>query len=98
MEQGGNTLIPRLIQDLHQEHVGHEDAMNEFRTRLRLLVKAHREVGVLRALVKGVDDLADELGSHIRSEDDELFPLFFVPTPPGTQAACQSLPMTLARP
>ena len=28
MEQGGNTLIGLLIEDLHREHVAHEKAMN----------------------------------------------------------------------
>jgi regulator of cell morphogenesis and NO signaling len=37
MEQGGNTLIGRLIDDLHREHVMHEHAMDEFRARLRSL-------------------------------------------------------------
>jgi hypothetical protein len=29
MEQGGNTLIGLLIEDLHREHVAHEHAMND---------------------------------------------------------------------
>ena len=31
MEQGGNTLIGLLIEDLHREHVAHENAMNDSR-------------------------------------------------------------------
>ncbi len=42
MTQTGNTLIGRLIQDLHCEHLAHEHAMDEFRTRLRLLGQTHR--------------------------------------------------------
>jgi regulator of cell morphogenesis and NO signaling len=86
MEQGGNTLIGRLIQDLHCEHVAHEHAMDEFRTRLRLLGQCHPTDGMLRALTQGFDDLADELGSHIRAEDGQLFPLFAAPVP-GAHAA-----------
>jgi regulator of cell morphogenesis and NO signaling len=87
MEQGGNTLIGRLIQDLHCEHVAHEHAMDEFRTRLRLLGQSHRTDGMLRALTQGFDDLANELGSHIRAEDEQLFPLFAAPVPTAVPAA-----------
>jgi regulator of cell morphogenesis and NO signaling len=76
MEQGGNTLIGRLIEDLHREHGAHQDAMDDFRVRLRRLAQNHGANSALQALMEGVDELARELDSHIRTEDEELFALF----------------------
>jgi len=81
MQQGGNTLIGRLIEDLQREHVEHEGAMNVFRARLAALSEASSVDPALQQLVQGVDDLANELASHMRAEDDELFPLFAVQPP-----------------
>jgi iron-sulfur cluster repair protein YtfE (RIC family) len=64
MEQGGNTLIERLIDDLHREHVEHED----------------------------------ELASHMRAEDDELFPLFAVQRSVAPAALKPSLPISTTNP
>lgn len=79
MEQGGNTLIGRLIKDLHREHVEHENAMDGFRTRLGALEADRGPDPALRQFIQGFDELASELASHIRAEDEELFPLFSVP-------------------
>ncbi|MBK8359194.1 MAG: hemerythrin domain-containing protein [Comamonadaceae bacterium] len=87
MEQGGNTLIGRLIEDLHREHVDHEAAMNELRARLRLLNGTYCTDPALQKLIRGVDDLAHELAQHIRAEDEELFPLFSAPHAPASNAA-----------
>lgn len=76
MEQGGNTLIGRLIEDLHREHVDHDAAMGGFRARLQGLEAACGSEPSIQELVKGVDALAIELAAHIRAEDSELFPLF----------------------
>lgn len=38
-------------------------------------------------MTQGVDDLANELGSHFRAEDEELFALFAVPAPADGSAA-----------
>lgn len=81
MEQGGNTLIGRLIEDLHREHVAHEQGMECFRARAHELAQAHRTDAALQALAQAVEAFADELSCHIRAEDDELFPLFCSPVP-----------------
>lgn len=81
MEQGGNTLIGRLIEDLHREHVAHEQGMECFRVRAHELAQAHRTDAALQALAQAVEAFADELSCHIRAEDDELFPLFCSPVP-----------------
>jgi regulator of cell morphogenesis and NO signaling len=79
MEQGGNTLIARLIDDLHREHVEHGDAMLNLRARLASLRNLHGSDPALTTLVLAVDRFADELTQHIRTEDDVLFPLFLQP-------------------
>ena len=81
MEQGGNTLIERLIEDLHREHVAHEQGMDCFQARVRESAQAHRANATLQALAQAVEVFADELISHIHAEDDELFPLFCAPVP-----------------
>ena len=84
MEQGGNTLIGRLIEDLHREHVAHEHAMDALRAHLRTLSEAHGTDLALHQLTRALDDLARELALHIRAEDEELFPLFATPASPGS--------------
>jgi regulator of cell morphogenesis and NO signaling len=87
MEQGGNTLIGRLVEDLHREHVEHEAAMRELQARLRVLNGTHRNDPALERLVRGVDDLAHELAQHIRAEDEKLFPLFLTLQTTASNAA-----------
>ena len=79
MEQGGNTLIERLIDDLHREHGLHEAALADFQARIRLLAETHAGVDAVQLFQRGVDHLADELAAHIRAEDGALFPLFVAP-------------------
>jgi regulator of cell morphogenesis and NO signaling len=98
MEQGGNTLIGRLIDDLQCEHVEHEDAMNVFRARLAALSGASSVDPALQQLVQAVDDLANELASHMRAEDDELFPLFAVQRSVAPAALKPSLPISTTNP
>ena len=87
MEQGGNTLIGRLIEDLHREHGDHEAGMDDFRARLRGFKAACNAEPSFQALVHGVDALAKELAAHIRAEDSELFPLFVEPPKLASMAA-----------
>ena len=98
MEQGGNTLIGRLIEDLQREHVEHDGAMNVFRARLAALSEASSVDSALQQLVQGVDDLANELASHMRAEDDELFPLFAVQPPVAPAALKPRLPVPTTSP
>jgi regulator of cell morphogenesis and NO signaling len=98
MEQGGNTLIGRLIEDLQREHVEHKGAMNVFRARLAALSEASSVDPALQQLVQGVDDLTNELASHMRAEDDELFPLFAVQPPVAPAALKPRLPVPTTDP
>lgn len=84
MEQGGNTLIGLLIEDLHREHVAHGHAMDALRAHLCTLTEAHGTDPALHQLIRGLDDLACQLALHIRAEDEELFPLFATPPSPGS--------------
>jgi regulator of cell morphogenesis and NO signaling len=84
MEQGGNTLIGLLIEDLQREHVAHEKAMNDLRARLGTLPEVHGTDQALQQFMRGLNDLASELALHIRAEDEELFPLFAPPASPGS--------------
>lgn len=84
MEQGGNTLIGRLIEDLQHEHVAHESAMDGLRARLGTLADVQGAGAVLEPFRRGLDGLASELALHIRAEDEELFPLFATPASPGS--------------
>lgn len=81
MEQGGNTLIGRLIEDLHREHVAHEQGMECFQARVRESAQAHRANATVQALAQAVEVFADELIRYIHAEGDELFPLFCAPVP-----------------
>lgn len=84
MEQGGNTLIWLLIEDLHREHAAHEHAMDALRAHLRTLTEGHGTDPALQQFIRALDDLARELALHIRAEDEELFPLFATPASPGS--------------
>ena len=86
MEQGGNTLIGLLIEDLHREHVAHEKAMNDLRARLGTLSEVHGTDQALQQFMRGLNDLASELALHIRAEDEELFLLFAPPASPGSRS------------
>lgn len=79
MEQGGNTLIGRLIDDLHREHDLHQPAVLALQRRLHAVRAAGREDPVLARLIDGVDDFARELADHIGLEEGVLFALFAGP-------------------
>jgi regulator of cell morphogenesis and NO signaling len=74
MEQGGNTLIARLIDDMHREHRQHEAAVDDLQ-RLRTALPsdaAHAAADFDAALAR----LLADLSAHVRAEDDDLFPRF----------------------
>jgi regulator of cell morphogenesis and NO signaling len=76
MEQGGNSLIGHLIDDMHAEHLSHRDEIARIELRLsRLAVPAGAESELL-ALRAAVAQLFDDLAQHIDVEDDVLFPMF----------------------
>jgi regulator of cell morphogenesis and NO signaling len=76
MEQGGNTLIGQLIDDMHAEHLEHCEAtarLQALLAGLRAPAGAEAEEAALRAAVA---KLLDDLAQHMRLEDEVLFPLF----------------------
>ncbi len=74
MEQGGNTLIGHLIQDLAAEHRQHEVAVA--RLQAQLTGQAADARPVPSALHRGLHKLLTDLQAHVQVEDEELFPLF----------------------
>jgi len=87
MEQGGNTLIGRLIEDLHREHGEHLPAVQELQSQLRATDATGVAQQTLIQLIQGVDDFARELAEHIRLEDEVLFPLFCHSAAAGARTA-----------
>lgn len=87
MEQGGNTLIGRLIEDLHREHGEHLPAVQELQRQLRATDATGAAQQTLIQLIQGVDDFARELAEHIRLEDEVLFPLFCHSAAAGARTA-----------
>lgn len=76
MEQGGNTLIGLLIDDLVREHRAHEEAvarLEALTAGLSVLPGREDTTGALRT---GVAKLVADLAEHVRLEDEVLFPLF----------------------
>lgn len=76
MEQGGGTMIGLLIDDLERDHRDHECAVS----RLEVLALALPPLGGHEAaadsLRGGVAKLVADLRTHMRVEDEVLFPRF----------------------
>lgn len=68
MEQGGNTLIGHLIDDLEAEHRAHEAAIATLQQRMAGLADA--------ALRRALEHFIEELQAHVHAEDALLFPRF----------------------
>ncbi len=76
MEQGGNTLILHLVDDMLSEHVAHADVVAGLEGRLAVLAApagSEPEVAALRA---AVGKLFDDLRQHTALEEQVLFPMF----------------------
>jgi regulator of cell morphogenesis and NO signaling len=82
MEQGGNTLIVQLMDDLHREHDEHSTALHTWSANLAMLTPPPDGQAGLQALRDATQALLAELEEHIRTENDELFPMF----EPGARA------------
>jgi regulator of cell morphogenesis and NO signaling len=78
MEQGGNTLIGHLIDDLHREHDAHALALAGLQQRLAAAGQGLTtpQLAALQALRQAFDGLAAELREHILAEDERLFLMF----------------------
>lgn len=75
MEQGGNTLIAQLIEDLQVEHAVHGDAVAALRATLDAL-PAPAAAAALDRLRMALAKFAADLAQHAQLEDEILFPPF----------------------
>jgi regulator of cell morphogenesis and NO signaling len=73
MEQGGNTLIEQLIDDLHAEHAEHDDMLHGLQGRLDAVGTTQAAHPAFVALRQAFHDLRNELREHIQAEDEVLF-------------------------
>ncbi len=76
MEQGGNTLIAHLIEDMQAEHLSHADVAAELERRLADLAAPAGTESEVAALRAAIGKLFDDLTLHMQLEDDVLFPMF----------------------
>ena len=82
MEQGGNSLIGLLIDDMMQEHVRHGVDTAGMTARLNALVVPQDQQATLAELKAGWQAFLVELAKHVAAEDDALF-LMFKPLSPA---------------
>jgi regulator of cell morphogenesis and NO signaling len=76
MEQGGNTLITQLIDDMQAEHLAHADVVVELERRMTDMVAPAGTEPQVAALRAALDKLFDDLTQHMKLEDEVLFPMF----------------------
>lgn len=82
MEQGGNTLMQLLVDDMMQEHVRHGVDTAAMTARLNALVVPQAQQATLAQVKVGWQAFLVELAKHVAAEDDALF-LMFQPVSPA---------------
>lgn len=82
MEQGGNSLIAHLIDDMQAEHLSHADVVTELERRLADLVAPAGTEPEVAALRGALAKLFDDLTQHVHLEEQVPFPMFDVRTAP----------------
>lgn len=80
MEQGGNSLIGLLIDDMMQEHARHSIDTAGLSARMDALTVPADQQATLAQLQTGWKAFLVELAKHVESEDEALF-LMFRPAP-----------------
>ena len=75
MEQGGNSLIVRLIDDMQAEHGLHGDEVAHIEALLQALSAAGAGSALASLRTAWTGFLAD-LAEHTQLEDERLFPMF----------------------
>ena len=80
MEQGGNTLIQLLIDDMMQEHARHSVDTAAMTARLNALVVPPAQQATLDAVKAGWQAFLVELAKHVAAEDEALFLMFKPPS------------------
>lgn len=81
MEQGGNTLIGHLIDDMQAEHLAHQAEIARLQALLAALPVPAASATAVAVMRPAVGKLFADLAEHIRVEDDLLFPMFVAPVP-----------------
>ncbi|MBB1073984.1 hemerythrin domain-containing protein, partial [Rhodoferax sp. 4810] len=76
MEQGGNTLIGLLIDDMMQEHARHSLDTADMTARLNALVVPQAQQTTLASVKAGWQAFLVELAKHVAAEDEALFLMF----------------------
>ncbi len=76
MEQGGNTLIGLLIDDMMQEHARHSLDTADMTASLNALVVPPAQQATLAAVKTGWQAFLAELAKHVAAEDEALFLMF----------------------
>lgn len=79
MEQGGNTLIGLLIDDMAQEHARHSQHTPQMSARLAALQVPPEHQATLDTLRTGWQAFLAELAQHVAAEDNGLFLMFKTP-------------------
>lgn len=76
MEQGGNTLITHLIDDMRAEHVAQAAEVAALQAQVAALQAPAAAAPVLAALRQALAAFFDDLAQHMHAEDERLFPMF----------------------
>lgn len=80
MEQGGNTLIGLLIDDMTNEHARHSLDTAAMTARLNALVVPPAQQATLASVKAGWQAFLVELAKHVAAEDEALFLMFKPPS------------------
>jgi regulator of cell morphogenesis and NO signaling len=76
MEQGGNSLIVQLIDDMQAEHRLHGDEVDHIEALLQALPAAMGAGPALASLRAAWAVFLADLAEHTQVEDERLFPMF----------------------
>jgi regulator of cell morphogenesis and NO signaling len=76
MEQGGNSLIVRLIDDMQAEHRLHGDEIAHIEALLQAVPAAADQGSALASLRGAWTGFRADLAEHTEVEDQRLFPMF----------------------
>lgn len=73
---GGAGCAPFALRRMRTEHDDHIERLSELRERTAEFTPPPDACGTWRALYSGCKKLHDDLGAHIRLENEDLFPRF----------------------
>ncbi len=87
LKNGGNPYIAQPIAMMRHEHTDHGSALDRLVELTHDMQAPEQACNTWRALYAGLNQLRDDLISHIHMENNILFPLFEKPVP---QSGCAS--------